>query len=57
MDGAPTAPPMEVLKGDVALRDAVSEHVGMGWGWTRRSWTPSPTLTILNQFLSRDFLC
>jgi len=30
------SPSMEVLKncGDVALRDVVSGHSGMGWGWT-----------------------
>jgi len=29
--------PLEVLTnhGDVALRDVVSGHGGMGWGWTR----------------------
>jgi len=35
------SPPLEVFKecGDVALRDMVSRHGGMGWG----SWRSFPT--------------
>ena len=33
--------------GDVALKDVVSGHGGVGWGWTWGSQIPFPTLMIL----------
>ena len=36
---------LEVFKndGDVARRDVVSGHGGMGWGWTWGCWRSFPT--------------
>ena len=41
--------PLEVFqhRGDVALRDAVSGHGGVGWGWAWGSERSFPILTIL----------
>ena len=43
------SPSLEVFKnhGDVALRDVVSGHAGVRWGWTQGSERASPIFVIL----------
>jgi len=43
------APFVEVFQnhGDVALRDVLSVHVGVGWGWIWAPWGSSLILMIL----------
>ena len=46
--GVVGSPSLEVVKnyGDVTLRDVVSGHGGVGWGWAWGSWGSFPTIMI-----------